>query len=251
MTRPVLAVEGVCKAFGALRVLSDISFDVREGETLGLIGPNGAGKTTLFNVLTGFLHADSGSVRYLGNDITGVHPRRRVRDGLVRTFQKSVIFPELSVRENIALAARGAAGTGCRWWGSAAALQAADRHAEELVRRAGLGHRCDVQVKTLSYGEQRIADVLVSLALAPRVLLLDEPTAGLAKAEAERLFEIIRHHDERASVILIAHDLDIVFGTCDRIAVLNLGELLAVDTPHAIRAHEGVRAAYLGSEVVQ
>ncbi|QCI69406.1 ABC transporter ATP-binding protein [Phreatobacter stygius] len=243
----MLAIDGVAKAFGGLRVLVDVSFAVGRGETLGLIGPNGAGKTTLFNVITGFLSPDRGGVRFAGTDIVGMKPDQRVRAGLVRTFQKSMVFPELSARENIALAARARRGAGYRWRSSASVTAEADGAAEALLGRARLGHRADEKVGNLSYGDQRIVDVLISLAMAPKLLLLDEPTAGLARQEAERLVELVRNHDDEVAIILIAHDLDIVFGACDRVAVLDLGRLIAIDTPAGIRAHAGAQAAYLGT----
>lgn len=244
----VLSVENVSKSFGRLRVLSDISLDLHQGETLGLIGPNGAGKTTLFNIITGFLKPTAGSMTCLGRDITHLTPEQRVRHGLVRTFQKSMVFPDLSVRENIALAVRARRSSGYRWWGTAREIAVANEQAEALLGRSGLKAEADGTVRNLSYGKQRMVDILVALALEPRLLLLDEPTAGLAREEADRFLRMIRLHDSRASVILIAHDLDVVFSSCERIAVLAHGELIAVDAPLAIRRHAGVRAAYLGVE---
>ena len=246
---PALAIEGVAKSFGGLKVLSDVSVTLGQGECLGLIGPNGAGKTTLFNIVTGFLFPDQGRVALGGEDITRAKPDVRVHAGLVRTFQKSMAFPELSVRENLALAARSRTGEGYGWFGSRKAVAAADEAADELLTRAQLRDRADLPVAGLSYGEQRIVDVLVSLAMRPRVLLLDEPTAGLSRAEGEHLIEVVRTLGEDLSTILIAHDLDIVFGVCDRVAVLDLGRLIACDTPDAIKAHEGAQAAYLGASL--
>jgi branched-chain amino acid transport system ATP-binding protein len=243
----MLSVEHIGKAFGGLRVLEDVSFEVLEGEAVGLIGPNGAGKTTLFNVVTGFLTPNRGSVRFAGTDITRSKPSARVRAGLVRTFQKSMVFPDLPVRENIALAIRAKSDNGYRWRSPAAALAEADARADALLARARLDGRGDDKVGTLSYGDQRIVDVLISLAMAPKLLLLDEPTAGLAKEEGDRLIELVRNHDGRTAIVLIAHDLDVVFGACDRVAVLDLGRLIAFDTPAGIRAHAGARAAYLGA----
>lgn len=243
---PALAITDITKQFGALRVLEGISLSVQPGETLGLIGPNGAGKTTLFNIMTGFLAPDTGHVACLGHDLAGLAPSARVQQGLVRTFQKSMVFPALSVRENVALAIRARLGTGYRLWRPATARREADAQATQLIDAGPLAGRGSAPVQSLSYGEQRIVDVLIALALAPRVLLLDEPTAGLASGEAQQLLDMIRHHDASMAVILIAHDLDVVFQRCDRIAVLDLGRLVAVDTPEAIRRHPEVRAAYLG-----
>ena len=243
----MLTVDNIGKSFGGLRVLSDVTFDVNEGEVVGLIGPNGAGKTTLFNVITGFLTPNHGTVMFDGRDITRLAPNARVRAGLVRTFQKSMVFPDLSLRENIALAVRARNSAGYRLRPAARELAEADATADALLARARLGERTDDKVCNLSYGDQRIVDVLISLAMAPRLLLLDEPTAGLAREEGERLIEIVRQHDSRTAIVLIAHDLDIVFGTSHRVAVLDLGRMIAFDTPDAIRAHAGARAAYLGA----
>ncbi|MBR1219795.1 ABC transporter ATP-binding protein [Bradyrhizobium sp. U87765 SZCCT0131] len=243
----MLTVDHIGKSFGGLRVLSDVTFDVNEGEVVGLIGPNGAGKTTLFNVITGFLTPNHGTVMFDGRDITRLAPNARVRAGLVRTFQKSMVFPDLSLRENIALAVRARNSAGYRLRPAARELAEADATADALLARARLGERAGDKVCNLSYGDQRIVDVLISLAMAPRLLLLDEPTAGLAREEGERLIEIVRQHDSRTAIVLIAHDLDIVFGTSNRVAVLDLGRMIAFDTPAAIRAHAGARAAYLGA----
>jgi branched-chain amino acid transport system ATP-binding protein len=249
MTEQILGVEHVSKSFGELLVLTDASFDVKVGETFGLIGPNGAGKTTLFNIITGFVLPDQGSVRFRGRDVSRLKPIARARAGLVRSFQKSMIFSNLSVRENVALAVRARRGFGTGWWGTGKLTREADVEAEQILDRAGLLRRALNRVGSLSYGEERMVDILVSLALEPALLLLDEPTAGLAKEESERLLSLVRYHDAGTSVVLIAHDLDVVFSSCDRIAVLDLGRMLAVDTPAAIRSHEGVQRAYLGMAV--
>lgn len=246
-TAPILAVDKVSKSFGALSVLSDVTFDVRTGETLGLIGPNGAGKTTLFNIVTGFLRPNLGSVRFKGGDLDGMTPEARVRAGLVRSFQKSMVFPALAVRENLALAVRAQRGAGVSWFGQSRAVRDADMEAERMLSSAGLAHRADATVSSLSYGEQRMVDILISLAMRPALILLDEPTAGLAREEGELLLSLVRRHDAATSVVLIAHDLDIVFSVCDRIAVLDLGRIVAVDRPAQIRANKGVQKAYLGA----
>ena len=248
---PALEVEGVGKSFGGLKVLSDVSLTLRPGEAFGLIGPNGAGKTTLFNIVTGFITPDRGRILLSGEDITRTRPDHRVRAGLVRTFQKSMVFPELEVRENLAIAVRSRRGDGYRWLGGRKAVVAANEAADALLTQADLSNYAEAAVASLSYGEQRIIDVLVSLAMAPRVLLLDEPTAGLSNAEGEHLIEVVRSVASDTSIMLIAHDLDIVFGVCDRVAVLDHGRLIACGTPDEIREHEGAQAAYLGVAPVE
>ena len=243
----LLQIAGVGKRFGAFRALQDVSLEVAEGETLGLIGPNGAGKTTLFNIITGFLRPDTGEIRYAGAPMARLSPAQRTTRGLVRTFQKAMVFPELSLRENLAMAARQRAGGGLRWLGARACHHAAHARVDALLAESGLSRSGAERMAELSYGEQRIADLLMALALEPRLLLLDEPTAGLSQAEAERALRLVRRHDPRTAILLIAHDMDIVFAHCDRIAVLHLGALIATGTSAAVRQDAAVRAAYLGS----
>ncbi|MBU4612314.1 ABC transporter ATP-binding protein [Achromobacter sp. GG226] len=243
---PVLRLEHVGKQFGATPVLHDVDCAVAAGETLGLIGPNGAGKTTLFNIVTGFVTPSSGRVLLGARDLAGQDPAARARLGLVRTFQKSLTFAALSVRRNLALAALAHAGDGYRWWGGRAALRRAEAQADALLADLPLAVRANVPVADLSYGEQRIVDILIALAQAPRILLLDEPTAGLSTAESEQVLALVRERRGDAAVVLIAHDLDVVFRECDRVAVLDLGRLIALGTPQAVRDDPAVHAAYLG-----
>ncbi|QDQ88272.1 ABC transporter ATP-binding protein [Alcaligenaceae bacterium SJ-26] len=244
---PLLQVDAVGKSFGALQALDDISFDLKAGETLGLIGPNGAGKTTLFNILSGFLVPDRGQVRFMAQDIGSWDPMRRAQSGVVRTFQKSLVFPDMSVCRNLALALLALQGNGYRWWGGRRALAVAEAKARQLLAASPLADNCQTRVGDMSYGAQRMVDILIALAQQPRLLLLDEPTAGLTVAEAAQLLGLVRQLHADAAVVLIAHDMDVVFRECDRIAVLNLGRLVAVDTPERIRSHEAVRQAYLGA----
>ncbi len=246
----VLRVDNIAKSFGGLKVLTDVSLTVRRGELMGLIGPNGAGKTTLFNIITGFLKPDHGTIAYCGKDVTRLKPYQRVRNGIVRTFQKSMVFPDLTVLENLAMAVRSTDGA-YRWLGSSAVLRRSDEKAMQLLTQAGMQRHAQKPVCALSYGEQRIIDVLISLAMEPKLLLLDEPTAGLAKEEGEHLISLIQSLGEERSIILVAHDIDIVFSVCDRVAVLDLGRLIACDTPAAIRMHEGAQAAYLGQRATE
>jgi len=243
---PVLQVEAVQKSFAAVAVLRNIDLEVRAGEALGLIGPNGAGKTTLFNIMSGFVLPDAGQVRLDGRDITHINPESRARLGVVRTFQKSLVFPTMSVRRNVAMAVRASASTGNRWWRATQVMRQADEQAQVLVEAGGLARRADTLAADLSYGEQRTLDLLIALAQRPRVLLLDEPTAGLSEIEAQRLLDVIARHHAGIAMVLVSHDLDIVFQMCSRIAVLDLGVLIATGSREAIRADARVVAAYLG-----
>ncbi|HWL71524.1 MAG TPA: ABC transporter ATP-binding protein [Geminicoccus sp.] len=242
----LLALRGIRRSFGALEVLRGIDLDMADGETLGLIGPNGAGKTTLFNLVSGFLPADAGSVAFAGRDLQGFSPAARARMGLVRSFQKSLVFPGLPVVENLALAVRLHLGGGYRWWRGRAVAEEAAARATELLDLAGLAGKADTLAGALPHGLQRVLDVLVALAQRPRLLLLDEPTAGLATDEAQRLLGLLRTVRPAPAVLLVAHDLDLVFGFCQRLAVLDLGRLIAVGPPDAVRADPGVQRAYLG-----
>jgi len=243
----ILELRGVSRRFGAFTALDDVGFDVGEGEAVGLIGPNGAGKTTLFNVVTGFLRPDAGSIRFAGTPMDGMAPARRVARGLARTFQTAMVFPGLTVRENIAMAVRQHGGNGLRWFGGTRANAAAAEAARRLLEQAGLGHRADTPLRDLSHGERRIVDALMPLALSPRLLLLDEPTAGLTRAESDRLLGILRRNHADTALLLVAHDIDIVFGHCDRVVVMELGRVIRIGTPAEVREDAEVRRAYLGT----
>ncbi|GAA5231516.1 ABC transporter ATP-binding protein [Verticiella sediminum] len=246
--QPVLQLDAVDKRFGEVDVIRGVSLDVRAGECLGLIGPNGAGKTTLFNLISGFLAPSGGAVRYLGRDASGLDVAQRARLGLVRTFQKSLLFGSMNVRRNLALAVLARAGTGYRWWRGRAALHEAEARADDWLARSPLAGLGEQPLAALSYGQQRLVDVLVGLAQEPRVLLLDEPTAGLSAGESEQLAALLAEQRGRFAMVLISHDVDIVFRLCERIAVLDLGQLIALDTPARVRRHDAVRAAYLGAQ---
>ncbi|HYD71185.1 ABC transporter ATP-binding protein [Azospirillum sp.] len=242
-----LSLRKVQKAFGSYVAVNSVTLDVAPGEILGLIGPNGAGKTTLFNIVTGFVRPDEGQVLFDGADVTRLGPAERARRGLVRTFQKSMVFPELSAEENLAMACRARHGDGYRWWRGGEAAERALVEARRLLRAVGLERSAGQPVGTLSHGEQRMVDISIALAMRPRLLLMDEPTAGLTREETARVLSLVRGHDAATTVVLIAHDLDVVFSVCERIAVLNLGALLAVGDPQAVRANAEVRTAYLGA----
>jgi branched-chain amino acid transport system ATP-binding protein len=244
---PVLELRGIGKRFGAFTALDDVGFAVGEGEAVGLIGPNGAGKTTLFNVITGFLRPDAGRVAFAGQAIDHLAPARRVARGLARTFQTAMVFPGLTARENIAMAVRRHRGDGLRWLGAGRRAAEAEQIAARLLDQAGLSHRAGTLLRDMSHGERRIIDALMPLALAPRLLLLDEPTAGLTEAEAARLMDILRRNHAGTALLLVAHDMDIVFGHCDRVVVMALGRVIRSGIPAAVREDAEVRRAYLGA----
>jgi branched-chain amino acid transport system ATP-binding protein len=244
----LLAVDGVSRRFGSLVAVDDVSMAVELGELRAVIGPNGAGKTTFFNLISGFLTPSEGRIRFDGEDITRLLPARRVWRGIARTFQITEVFPELSVRENLRIAAEAAAGYRLRPWLPRAAAAAIGARVDEFAGMAGLTGKADRLVGELSHGDQRAVEILMALALRPRLLLLDEPTAGMGDQETYDITRLIRrlHRDRQLSIVLIEHDMRVVFHLADRITVLSEGRLLAEGTPPEIAANEAVQAAYLG-----
>jgi branched-chain amino acid transport system ATP-binding protein len=231
----VFRVESVGKMFGSFRALSDVSLSVREGEIRAIIGPNGAGKTTFVNVVSGVIRPTTGPVFVAGTDVTALAPQRRARIGLARTFQITSLFRGMTVGDHIQLAARG---NGRR--------QAGD--ALELLRQFGLEAMAGRTVETLSHGDQRILEVAMALALRPKLLLLDEPTAGMSIAETEATIHLINTHLRgELSIIIIEHDMSVVMRTADEITVLAGGRVAAEGTPAAILSNPLVREIYLGS----
>ncbi|MDE2047837.1 MAG: ABC transporter ATP-binding protein, partial [Betaproteobacteria bacterium] len=235
--------------FGSLVAVRDVSMTVEPGELRAVIGPNGAGKTTFFNVISGFFHPTAGRILFDGHDITALAPDRRVVQGMARTFQITEIFPELSVRENLRIAVEAAANLRLRPWLSRAQDQRIRERLDELLAMGGLLSKADRLVGELSHGDQRATEIMMSIALKPRLLLLDEPTAGMGDQETYDITRLIRrlHHDTRLSIVLIEHDMRVVFKLADRIMVLAEGAVLAEGTPAEIAADERVQAAYLGT----
>jgi branched-chain amino acid transport system ATP-binding protein len=244
----LLRVENVTKSFGSLVAVSDVSMTVEPGELRAVIGPNGAGKTTFFNTISGFLTPTSGRILFNEEDITEMLPARRVWRGMARTFQITEVFPELSARENLRIAVEVASGYRLRFWQTKEADDVVKARVVELLGMGGLTDKADRLVGELSHGDQRATEIMMSLALNPKLLLLDEPTAGMGDQETYDITQLIRklHRDQKLTIVLIEHDMRVVFHLADRIMVLAEGKMLAQGTPKEIAASEVVQAAYLG-----
>jgi branched-chain amino acid transport system ATP-binding protein len=244
----VLEVRNVAKSFGSLIAVRAVSLAVQKAELRAIIGPNGAGKTTLFNVISGFYPPSTGNISFDGRDITGLPAYKRAALGMARTFQITEIFPELSVFENVRIGAETAAGYRLHAWIGRAAKADIARRVEETLKLAALDSKADRLVGELSHGDQRAAEIATALALRPHLLLLDEPTAGMGDQETYEITKLIRrlHGDHSYTIILIEHDMRVVFHLADRISVLDQGSLLAEGTPEEIAGNEAVQAAYLG-----
>jgi branched-chain amino acid transport system ATP-binding protein len=241
-----IQVEDLIKDFGGLRALEDVTVRVAPGERRAIIGPNGAGKTTLFNVITGLLAPTAGRILFNGRDITALPPHRRAQLGLGRTFQITNLFPKLSVRDNLLLAVQAADPARFALHRPIGAFPHLFRQAEELMDRWGLRDRAATPVRLLGHGEQRQVEILLALATRPRVLLLDEPAAGLSPAETAALADLVRGLPRETTILLIEHDMDVVLTLADRISVLHYGRVVAEGTPEAIRHDPQVAAIYLG-----
>jgi branched-chain amino acid transport system ATP-binding protein len=244
----LLRVENVSKHFGSLVAVDSVSMTVEPGELRAVIGPNGAGKTTFFNTISGFLAPTSGRIVFDGEDIAALSPAQRVWSGMARTFQITEVFPELSVRENLRISVEVAAGYRLNPWLSRDADGEIRARVTDLLVMGGLVERADRLVGELAHGDQRATEIMMALALKPRLLLLDEPTAGMGDQETYDITRLIRklHREQKLTIVLIEHDMRVVFHLADRIMVLAEGRMLAEGTPKEIAANETVQAAYLG-----
>jgi ABC-type branched-subunit amino acid transport system ATPase component len=246
MTAVVLETRGLAKRFGGVVATDDVSFRLERGARQALIGPNGAGKTTFVNLLTGLLAPSAGQVLLAGEDITRLAPEARVRRGLVRTFQINQLFADLTPLETLALAVGQRLGLGLDWRRKLGADAAVAREVGAVAERFGLGDVLDLPTDTLPYGKQRLLEIAAAFACAPHVLLLDEPAAGVPEAERRDILDAIAALPAEVSVLLIEHDMDLVFSFAQRISVLVDGALLVEGEPAAIAADPRVRAVYLG-----
>jgi len=248
VTEALLTIEGLCKSFGGIVATDHLSLDIQPNEIHALIGPNGAGKTTLIAQLTGALRSDHGRVRFDGRDITQLPAWRRSHLGLARSFQITSIFLDMSALDNVALAVQAHAGHSFRFWLPARGDDRLRAPAMRALEKVNLGDRADVPAANMSHGEHRQLEIAMALATSPRMLLLDEPMAGMGPEESVRMVEIIRGLRDEQTIFLVEHDMDAVFALADRITVLVYGCGIATGTPAEIRANADVREAYLGEE---
>ena len=244
---PVLELKGLSKRFGGLHAVRGVNLEVFAGDRKAIIGPNGAGKTTLFNVITGILPASSGQVLLYGRDITRWPTHRRTALGMARTFQITSLFPKLTVLDNVLLAIQGLRGSKFVMWRLQSSYREVYRKANDLLERAAFLDRKDAEVRYLSHGEQRQLEIVLGLASDPKILLLDEPAAGLSSGESAEMAQFLMRLDPSLAILLIEHDMDVVFDVAKYISVLHFGEVLETGTTEQIRRSEKVQQVYLGT----
>ena len=248
MTLPLLAINGVTRTFGALSALAGVSFALEARERRAVIGPNGAGKTTLFNVITGQLPPSGGRIVFDGRPIAGLPPHTVARRGVSRSFQRTNLFPRLAVLENLRLAAAAGAAGSYNLFGRVEGVTAPLARARETAAAVGLAERLDTVAGHLSYGEQRQLEVGVALATRPKLLLLDEPTAGMSPEETQRMTRMLEGLPREVTLLIIEHDMDVVASLADRVTVLHYGEVLTEGTFDEVKRDPRVYEVYLGSE---
>ncbi len=248
MADALLEIDGLTKRFGGVVASDSISLAVPKGELHAIIGPNGAGKTTLIGQLAGEIAPDAGRIRFEGGDVTALPTDRRSRLGLARSFQITSLFLDFTALDNVALAVQAHAGHSFHFWHDARGEAALREPAQKALERVGLTGRSDVLVSNLSHGEHRQLEIAMALATRPRLILLDEPMAGMGPDESARMVEMLRELKRELTILLIEHDMEAVFALADRITVLVYGRIIASGTPEAIRSNAEVRQAYLGEQ---
>ncbi len=246
MSEPLLKVDSLTKRFGGLVATNNLSLDVVEGELHALIGPNGAGKTTFISQIAGELHQDAGTIHFDGKEISGWKTPARVQHGLARSFQITQLLPDYTTLDNVALAVQARRGHSYQFFVDARSLTDVRDEGRQHLDRVGLGGRADIVVSELSHGEQKQLELAIALATKPRMMLLDEPMAGLGTAECARMIDLLKVLKTEVTILLVEHDMDAVFALADRISVLVNGERIATGSADEIRVNEAVRVAYLG-----
>jgi branched-chain amino acid transport system ATP-binding protein len=242
----VLSLQNVTKSFGQMEIIRGVTLDVPQGERHAVIGPNGAGKSTLFNLISGRFPISSGSIQLEDREISGLQPYEINRRGLSRSFQVTNIFPRLSVYENIRCAVLWSLGYKYSFWRGVNGLVDARERTEDIMERIGLASRRRDQAGVLTYAEQRALEIGITIAGGARVILLDEPMAGMSRSETENAVALVRKVTEGKTLLMVEHDMGVVFGIADRISVLVYGKIIASDTPQRIRENAAVKEAYLG-----
>ena len=246
-TEPILQVRGLSKHFGGLAAVDNVSFEVSVGALHAIIGPNGAGKTTLINIVSGDLSVDMGSILFRGVEIAHLSPEQRARLGMARSYQKVNIFPPFSALENCRLAAQSREQRPLNWFRDAMSYDTLLQNSRSALSAVGLAHRADAVAAILSHGEQRQLEIAMSLATDPRLLLLDEPLAGMGTEESLNMIALIARLAESHAILLVEHDMDAVFRLAKVLTVMVNGKVLASGSPETIRANREVQSAYLGS----
>ena len=243
----VLQLNGLSKSFGGLAAVRDVSLEISAGERKAVIGPNGAGKTTLFNLITGVFPSTAGEILLFGENVTRWPPHRRTALGMARTFQVTSLFPKLTVLDNVLLALAGVGATKLVMWRSLSSYQGMNEKARRLLESAGYWERRHVEVRNLSHGEQRQIEVVMGLASEPKLLLLDEPAAGLSSGESREMTAFLKRLDPSLAILLIEHDMDVVFDIVSSISVLHFGAVVETGPCDSIRKSERVQQIYLGT----
>jgi len=242
----ILETKGLYHDFGGLKVLFDVNLEVRDGERLAVIGPNGAGKTTLFNVITGTYQPSQGQVYFKGREITGFPPHRLVRRGMGRSFQITSTFSRLTAFQNIRMGILSRRGIRFNMFNFLDKMESVTKETDEVLKRINLDGERDIPASALSYGKHRSLEISMAMSTEPDLVMLDEPTAGMSVDETRTAVELIRRLTEGKTVVIIEHDMDVVFSLADRITVLHLGTILATGSPEEIRTNQAVKDAYLG-----
>jgi branched-chain amino acid transport system ATP-binding protein len=246
--QPVLELKGLSKSFGGLHAVRDVTFQIMPGDRKAIIGPNGAGKTTLFNLITGIYPITSGQVLLFGQDVTTWSSHRRTALGMARTFQVTALFPRLTVLDNVLLAIEGLRPSKFVMWRFLSSYRDVYDKAHDLLERANFLDRKETEVRYLSHGEQRQLEIVLGLASDPKILLLDEPAAGLSSGESVDMTKFLMRLDPNLAILLIEHDMDVVFDVANQISVLHFGQVLETGTPEQIKKSKKVQEIYLGME---